>query len=108
MSLIDRAKNIIITPKTEWEVIAQEEPNSGQIVTGYVIPLALIPAVASFIGYGLIGANIPFFGHMASITWGIGQALIQLLSAIIGVYLSSFIISALAPSFGSVKDNGRA
>lgn len=108
MSLIDRAKNIIVTPKTEWEVIAGEEPNTGQIVTGYVIPLALIPAVASFIGYGLIGTNLPFVGHIASVSFGIGQAVISLLTSIIGVFLSSFIISALAPSFASVKDNGRA
>ena len=28
----------------------------------YVIPLAAIPAVAQFIGYGLIGIRVPFFG----------------------------------------------
>ena len=49
MNLIDRAKNIIISPKTEWDVVANEEPNIQQIITGYVFPLAIIPAIALLI-----------------------------------------------------------
>ena len=30
MNLVDRAKNIIMTPKTEWPVIAAEEPNTNR------------------------------------------------------------------------------
>ncbi len=47
MNLVERAKNIIITPKTEWDVIAKEEPNIQQILFGYVLPLALIPTIAA-------------------------------------------------------------
>ena len=57
-SLIERAKNIITMPKMEWEVVATESPDIGKIATGYVIPLALIAAVASFIVLGLILAPI--------------------------------------------------
>ncbi len=42
MNLVERAKNIIVTPKTEWEAVAAEEPNIQQILLGYVLPLALI------------------------------------------------------------------
>ena len=55
MNLIDRAKNIITSPKTEWDVVANEEPNIQQIITGYVFPLALLPAIAMVIGWGVIG-----------------------------------------------------
>ena len=51
MNIVDRAKNIIMTPKTEWTAIAAEEPNVGQIISGYVIPLALIPAIAAMLGW---------------------------------------------------------
>ncbi|MCH7771600.1 MAG: YIP1 family protein [Bacteroidetes bacterium] len=104
MNLVDRAKNIITSPKTEWDVVANEEPNIQQIITGYVIPLALISAIASFVGYGLVGA--PFLG--ASVTWGIVQAIIVIFTAVLVVIIAAFVIDALAPSFGSQKNLGRA
>ena len=55
MNLIERAKNIIISPAKEWDVIAAEQPDTGKIITGYVLPLAGAAAVAAFIGYGFIG-----------------------------------------------------
>ncbi len=103
MNLVDRAKSIILSPKTEWEVIANEPADMGGIFTGYVIPLALIPAVASFIGYGFIG-----FGFMSGITFGLAYALVSLIGSLVGVFLLAFVVNLLAPSFGSVKDQGRA
>jgi hypothetical protein len=103
MNLVERAKNIIMTPKTEWAVVAAEEPNAMQILTGYVIPLALIPAVASVIGYGVIGR-----GMGTSLTWGIGMGVISFVSTVLGVYLTAFVVDFLAPNFGSQKNFGRA
>ena len=103
MNIVDRAKNIIMTPKTEWPVIAAEEPNVGQIVSGYVIPLALIPAIAAMLGYGLIGR-----GMASSFTLGIAMAIIGFVVALGGVYLTAYVIDMLAPNFGSQKNFGRA
>jgi len=103
MKIIDRAKAIIMSPKIEWGTIAGEEPNIGQIMTGYVLPLALIPAIASVIGYGLIGS-----GEVVSVSYGIARALIQVISAFIVVYLAAFVIDFLAPNFASQKGIGRA
>lgn len=103
MNLVDRAKNIIVSPKTEWNVVAGEEPNIQQIIVGYVIPLALIPAIAVILGWGLIGVL-----GFKSFTYGIALGLVQLLNAIIGVFLAAFVIDALATSFGSQKNLGRA
>ena len=55
MNLIERVKNIITSPNKEWDVIATETPDTGKIITGYVLPLAGAAALAAFIGYGLIG-----------------------------------------------------
>ena len=104
MNLVERAKNIIISPKTEWEAIANEEPNIQQIIVGYVVPLAVISALASFIGYGLVG--VPFLGAMVS--WGIAQAIIVICTALLSVFIAAFVVDALAPSFGSQKNTGRA
>jgi len=103
MNLVERAKNIIITPKTEWEAVATEEPNIQQILLGYVLPLALIPTIASIIGWGVVG----MFGFK-SITYGIAMGLVQIIQAFLAVLLAGFVIDALAPSFGSQKNMGRA
>ncbi len=107
MRLIDRAKNIIISPAKEWDLIATEQPDSGKIITGYVLPLAGAAAVAAFIGYGLIGVNSGLF-KVAGTNWGLYYALNALIGAIAGVYICAFVIDALAPSFGSEKNMGRS
>jgi len=103
MNIVDRAKNIILTPKTEWPAIAAEEANVGQIITGYVIPLALIPAIAQIIGWGVIGQGI-----IVSFSWGIAMAIVSFISAVVGVYISAWVLDLLAPNFASEKNFGRS
>src|ERR1700727_2190447 len=52
--LIDRIKNIILTPKTEWPVIAPEPTTISQLYEGYVIPLAAFSALMSFVRWSVI------------------------------------------------------
>lgn len=107
MNLIERAKNIIITPAKEWDVIAAEQPDTGKIITGYVLPLAGAAALAAFIGYGLIGVS--YFGiRVAGVSWGIYQALSVLIVALCSVFVSALVIDALAPSFGAEKNMNRS
>jgi hypothetical protein len=103
MNLVERAKNIILSPKTEWEAVANEEPNIQQIIVSYVLPLALIPTIAIMIGWGVIGIV-----GFTSFSYGIAMALVTLLNALISVFVAAFVIDALAPSFGSQKSLGRA
>jgi hypothetical protein len=103
MDIVERAKKIIMTPKTEWLVIAAEEPNTAQIFKGYVLPLALVPAIANTIGLGLIGR-----GMMSSFSWGIALGLVQFIVAFVGVYITAYVIAYLAPKFASQQDMGRA
>jgi Yip1 domain len=106
-NLIDRAKNIIVQPAREWDVISMETPNSNQIITGYVLPLAGAAALAAFIGYAFVGINM-LGVRVAGIDWGIYQALTILIGAIVSVYLTAVIIDALAPSFQSEKNFNRS
>ncbi len=100
MNLVDRAKNIILKPKEEWTLIDQEDTSIATLAATYLFPLALIPAIAAFIGYGVIG--VAFFGPIPS--WGLKMAIISFISTILGTYISAFVIDMLAPNFGSVKD----
>jgi hypothetical protein len=99
--LINRVKQILLQPKEEWEVIAKEETPMMKMITSYVLPLSLIGVVASFIGFGLIGIKVPFFGRMATIEWGFYSAITHIVTVLVGVVLSGYIISVLAPSFGT-------
>jgi hypothetical protein len=106
-NLIQRAINIITKPKEEWLVVSQEQPNTIKLIGGYAFVLALIPAISAFVKYGVIGVSIMGY-ESQSISGGIQTALIQLLSAIIGVYLLAWVIGSLAPSFNSQKNFGRS
>jgi hypothetical protein len=103
MDVLQRAKNIIMKPKTEWLVIASEEPNTTKILKEYVLPLALIPAIADIVGFGVIGR-----GMRSSFSWGIAVGLVQFILAFVGVYISAYVIAYLAPRFASQRDMGRA
>jgi hypothetical protein len=107
MNIINRVKNIITTPRTEWVVIEGESPNVNQIITGYVVPLTLIGAIAAFIGYGFIGFNV-LGAYFGGIYWGIYNAVTRLVLGILSVYLTAFVVDALAPSFNSQKKFARS
>ena len=107
MNLIDRVKNILITPQNEWDVIKTEQPNTPSIITGYVLPLAGAAAVAAFIGYAFIGVNFLGF-RIKGIDWGLYQGLAVLQGALLSVFVCAIVIDALAPSFGSEKNMGRS
>ncbi len=104
MNIVERAKNIIMTPKTEWPVICSETPNIGEIMLNYVLPLALIPAVATAIGFGLVGGPLISWSLSAAIEMG----LVSFFSAVIGVFVTAYVVDFLAPNFASQKNLGRA
>jgi hypothetical protein len=107
MEIVDRVKKIVTTPKTEWTVIETENTPSTKLLTEYVLLLALIPTIAAFIGYWLIGSSIPGM-RLHSLEWGIRQAIIQFITSVGGVYLTAFIVNILAGSFGAKKDFDKA
>lgn len=98
----------MLAPNKEWDVINGEEPNTPGIITGYVLPLAGAAAVASFIGYALVGFNVGFGIRMKGFDWGLYHGVSALASGILTVFVAAFIIDALAPSFGSEKNMGRS
>jgi len=107
MNLINRVKNILVSPKTEWQTIDGENDSHVAVLTKYVLLLAAIPAVAAFIGYGLIGYSV-FGVRFASTDWGVRQAIIQYITMVGGVYITALVINLLAENFGSKKDFNKA
>lgn len=110
MGIVERAKRICVTPNTEWPVIAGETTPAGSLITGYVLPLAAISAVAGFIGGSLVGQTVPFIGgtYRVPITTGIVMAVFTVCMAVVAVFVISLIINALAPTFGAEKNSAQA
>lgn len=105
MSLIERAKRIIMQPKQEWQVIDTETPTVQSLYTGYIIPLSLAQIVAGVIGMAVFGISMPFLGkiHMP-IGPLLSGAVVRFILGLIAVYVLALIIDALAPSFGATKN----
>ena len=104
-----RIKGILLSPSTEWPLIAAEPTTAGSIYMGYVLPLALIGVIAGFIGSVLIGVAVPFIGAVRTgIVVGLFSAVIKLLFAFVGVWLLSWLIDVLAPTFSGQRDSLRA
>lgn len=106
--LINRAKQILINPKAEWDIIAKEDDKTAkQHITEYVLPLALIPALATFIGIGLIGYRVLGY-QVRSLETGLSQGIISLITTILGVYISGYVIHKLAASYNTNVSLGKA
>ncbi len=99
MNLVDRAKNLLLTPKTEWAAIDAETHTVQDLYTGYVMILAAIPPVATFIGLTLIGMGIRM-----PITVGVVHLILTYVLSLASVYVIALIIDALAPNFGGQKN----
>ena len=99
-NIINTAKQFILNPKLEWEVAKEDTNTAQQHVMTYVLPLALISAVAIFIGVGLIGYRVLGY-RVQSVSGGLTQAIMSLVSILIGVFLSGFVIHKLAPTFNT-------
>jgi hypothetical protein len=110
MSLVDRAKNILLTPKTEWAAIAAETTSIKELYMGYAVVLAAIGPIANIIGFGLIGAHVPFTG--VTYRWPLGTALeyavVAYALSLGGVFVLALIIDGLAPTFGGQKNQLQA
>src|SRR5258708_11408822 len=107
MSLIPREKNILLSPASEWNVIDTETATPQSLLGKYVIPMSLIPAVAYFIGYGLIGVDA-FFFKLGGIGWGAIMACNSFITSLLGYFISTYVIDALARSFDSPKNIGKS
>lgn len=100
-NIVDRVKNILMKPKEEWPVIAAENTALPALYTGYIIPLAAIPAVCAFIGMSIVG--LPFFGRLSMMA-GLSIMITQFVLALVGVFVLSLVIDFLAPQFGGEKN----
>jgi hypothetical protein len=108
-NIVARAKSILLTPRSEWPVIAAEPETVGGLYSGYIIILAAIPAIVRFLSYSLIGVSVPVLGsYRLGITAGLTTAIVSYVLSLVGIYLLALIVDALAPTFGGEKNQIQA
>src|SRR5690242_16423602 len=106
MAIVERVKNICLKPKLEWPVIAAEPSTTSGLIMGYVAPLVALGAVAGLIGRSVIGVSMPFVGsYRVPLAAGLVFAIVAFAMAVVGVFVLSLIINALAPTFGGQKSS---
>ncbi len=109
MNLVERVKRILLTPKTEWEVIDAEPATAAELYTRYIAPLAAIGPIAQLIGYSAFGVSVPFVGtYRVPIGSAITQAIVMYVLTLAGTYVLALIIDALAPTFNGQRSQIQA
>jgi hypothetical protein len=108
MNIAQRVKDIILKPSDTWAEIKAEQVTIKELYTSYAMVLAAIPPIASFIGLSLLGFSVLAFSYRLPLGWGISHALVSYILSLVGLYVVGLIIDALAPSFGSKKNQVNA
>jgi hypothetical protein len=108
-NIVQRVLSLLKSPKTEWPVIAAEPTTVGDLYKRYIVLIAAVPAVCSFVKASLIGYGFGFGTTLRSgIGSGITSAVLSYVLSLVMVYVMALIIDAMAPSFGGEKNRVQA
>lgn len=107
--IVSRAKAMITAPRSEWPVAAAEPDTVGGLYTNYIILLAAIPVIATFLKTSLIGTSVGFLGSFRlPLGWGLEQMVVSYILSLVGAFIGALVVDALAPSFGGEKNQVQA
>jgi hypothetical protein len=95
-NLVTRVMNILTKPKQEWPVIAGETTSIAALYSGYIVILAAIPVIATFLSLSILTSMF----RVPMVT-GLVGAIVGYALALGGIYVSAFVIDKLAPNFQS-------
>ena len=104
MNLIERVKNILISPDAEWQVIAEEPGDVTTLFMRYVAILAAIPALAGFVGGSIIGMTVSVGTFRVPILAGLINMVLGYVFSFVIVYAVALIVDVLAPSFRAERN----
>jgi len=103
-NLVARVQNILLTPKTEWPVIAAEPDTTSGLYTRYILIVSALGPVAMFVKGTLIGTSTFVGTYRVDMATGLKGLVLMYGLGLVGIYLWSLIINLLAPTFGAQKD----
>ncbi|AEH45720.1 protein of unknown function DUF1282 [Thermodesulfatator indicus DSM 15286] len=98
MNLFTRAKNIIFSPKEEWQVIAQENLTLTDLYFNYALIFIFAVFIASSFGLVLF-SNLPMTSNLLA-----RQLILSALMGVGSLFVMAYIVDFLAPRFGGEAD----
>lgn len=105
MGLATRARDLLASPRSEWEKIAGETIPVSELFLGYAAPLAAIGPIAQFVGLSVFGLSVPFVGSFRiSPATALLSAIVRYVLSLAGVWGLGLVIDAIAPAFGGRRD----
>jgi hypothetical protein len=104
MDIVERAKAITLNPAATWPVIEAEKHDAKSLFVPYLLILAAIPAVCSFIGLSIVGIGGFGFNFRVPIASGLAMMITTYILSVIMTFGMGWLASALAPTFGGKGD----
>lgn len=104
MSIVQRAKAILLNPKSAWPAIDAESATVQSIYVPYVVALAAISAVAGFVGMSIVGVGGFGVSYRVPVLSGLLHMVVGFALALVMVFVMALIANALAPTFGGQKN----
>jgi hypothetical protein len=107
--IVGRAKAILVSPATEWPVVAGESESVQSVFTRYVVPLAAIGPICGFIGGQVFGAHFLGITIRPSLMAGLSTAITgYVLRGLLMTFVVAWVANFLADKFGGKQDFARA
>jgi len=107
--IIQRARALLVTPRTEWPVIAVEPTTVRDLYRDYFGVLAAIPPICQFVKVSILGyAWHGFRIYRLGIGAGLTAAIVEYVMSLAAVYVLAIIVEALAPNFGGESNRLQA
>jgi len=104
--IIERVKQIVLKPRESWETISTEEATVPGLFRDYLLILAAVPALATFLGRWIVGIRIRFAGvYRFSLGASLLSSVLGYALTVAGVWVAGMVISLLATTFGSTRDD---
>jgi hypothetical protein len=104
MDIVERAKAITLNPAATWPVIDAEKHDAKSLFVPYLLILAAIPAVCSFIGLSVVGIGGFGFNFRVPFASGLAMMITTYILSIIMTFGMGWLASVLAPTFGGKSD----
>jgi Yip1 domain len=104
MDIVERAKAITLNPAATWPVIEAEKHDAKSLFVPYLLILAAIPAIGSFIGLSIVGIGGFGFNFRVPFASGLAMMITTYVLSIVMTFGMGWLASALAPTFGGKSD----
>jgi hypothetical protein len=102
--IVERVGKLLVAPSEEWNVIKDETPTVLDLFTRYVMILAAIPALASFVGWSVIGYSAMGTTYRVPLAAGLANGVITYVLTLASVYAMALVIDFVAAHYQGERD----